>query len=182
MVEHARAELAGRATILCRDLVALDLPESVDVVFSNATFHWVLDHEALFAAVHRALKPAGRLVAQCGGVGNIDAFLAAADAVAAEQLFAARFAGWRRSWYFATPEDTAARLESAGFADVECWLSDGAVTPPEPRNFVQTVTLRRHLDPLPEELREEFTDRVLARLGEPLVLDYVRLNMTATRR
>ena len=74
MVEHAREALGDRATILCQDLVELELPEPVDVVFSNATFHWIHDHDALFAALHAAIKPGGQLVAQCGGRGNIDAF------------------------------------------------------------------------------------------------------------
>ncbi len=39
----------------------------------------------------------------------------------------------------------------------------------------------RHLDPLPAQLREPFVDRVLERVGVPLVLEYVRLNMTAIR-
>jgi hypothetical protein len=43
------------------------------------------------------------------------------------------------------------------------------------------VCLVRNLDPLPEGLRGPFIDRVLARAGAPLVLGYVRLNMTATR-
>jgi hypothetical protein len=55
------------------------------------------------------------------------------------------------------------------------------MTPPEPRAFVKTVCLVRHLDPLPEGLRDLFVDRVLARAGDPLVLEYVRLNMAASR-
>jgi hypothetical protein len=39
----------------------------------------------------------------------------------------------------------------------------------------------RHLDPLPDRLRGPFVDRVLERAGDPLVLGYVRLNMTARR-
>lgn len=110
MVEHARSALGDRATVLCQDLIELDLPEPIDAAFSNATFHWVPDHEALFAALHRVLKPDGRLVAQCGGVGNIDAFRLAADSVAAEEPFEHYFVGWRRPWNYATAEATAARL------------------------------------------------------------------------
>jgi len=182
MVAHARSALGDRATVLCQDLGELDLPEPVDAAFSNATFHWVHDHERLFAGLHRALNPGGRLVAQCGGIGNIDAFRATADSVAAEEPFEHYFVGWRRPWNYATAEETAARLEHAGFADVRCWLEPKQVEPADPREFVQTVCLVRHLDPLPEGLRDPFIDRVLARAGEPLVLDYVRLNMTARRR
>ena len=179
MVEHARAALGDRATVLCQDLVELELPDLVDAVFSNATFHWIHDHDALFAALYRAMKPAARLVAQCGGRGNIDASRVAADAVAAEEPFALYFVGWKRPWNYAGAAETAVRLERAGFTDVVTWLEPKRVEPE--RAFVETVCLIRHLDPLPEELREPFVDRVLERVGDPLALDYVRLNMTARR-
>jgi trans-aconitate 2-methyltransferase len=181
MVEHAQAALGDRATVVCQDLVGLDLPEPVDAVFSNATFHWIHNHDALFAAMYRSMKPGARLVAQCGGRGNIDAFRATADGVAFEKPFSPYFEAWQRPWNYASAEDTDARLRAAGFTDVVCWLEPKSVTPADPRAFVQTVCLVRHLDPLPEELRSRFIDEVLVRSGEPFVLDYVRLNMTAAR-
>jgi trans-aconitate 2-methyltransferase len=181
MAEHARAALGGRATVYCRDLVELELPEPLDAIFSNATFHWILDHDALFARLHAALKPGGRLVAQCGGRENIEAFKRIADEVAAEPRYAPYFENWARPWNYASDTETAARLERAGFVDVSCWLEPRSYQPEDSRGFVQTVCLVRHLDPLPAGLREPFVDEVLARCEEPLVLEYVRLNMTASR-
>ncbi|HEY5189887.1 MAG TPA: methyltransferase domain-containing protein [Solirubrobacteraceae bacterium] len=181
MVRHTQEALGDHVTALCQDLADLHLPEPVDVVFSNATFHWIPDHDELFAALHRNLKPGGRLLAQCGGRGNIDAFRQASEAVAGEAPFAPHFEGWRKPWNYATAEETEARLQSAGFIDVSCWLEDRPTELAEPRAFVQTVCLVRHLDPLPAELHEAFVDRVMERVGEPLVLDYVRLNMSARR-
>ncbi len=74
MVEQARQNLDDRATVWQSDLLELEVPERVDAAFSNAVFHWVPDHDALFARLHAALKPAGQLVAQCGGHGNIERF------------------------------------------------------------------------------------------------------------
>ena len=54
----------------------------------------------------RSLRPGGRLVAQCGGQGNI----AAVRAVLAEVGD-----GWLGPWTFASPEETTRRLEAAGF-------------------------------------------------------------------
>jgi trans-aconitate 2-methyltransferase len=181
MVAHAREALGDRAIAFCQDLAQLALPEPVDVIFSNATFHWIPDHDALFAALHRNLKPGGRLLAQCGGRGNIDAFRALADEVAGEAPFAEHFVDWVRPWNYATALQTAQRLERAGFIDVSTWLEDRPTELAEPRPFIATVCLVRHLDPLPEELRERFVDTVMDRLDEPVVLDYVRLNMTARR-
>jgi trans-aconitate 2-methyltransferase len=179
MVEHARRALGSKATILCQDLTRLDLPETVDVAFSNATFHWVHDHQALFEALHGAMRPGARLLAQCGGLGNIDVFRKVADSVAAQEPFAPYFEGWRRPWNYASAEETAVRLAEAGFVEVNTWLQPKRVVP-EP-GFVQTVCLVRHLDPLPDDVRPAFVDRVLEAYGEPLVLDYVRLNISARR-
>jgi trans-aconitate 2-methyltransferase len=178
MAAHAQAALEGKATILCQDLVELELPEPVDAVFSNATFHWISDHAALFGALRRVLKPGGRLVAQCGGHGNIDRFRRLADEVAREEPFAALFDGWRGPWNYATAEDTEQRLRAAGFIDIACWLEPKRVVPGDPRAFVQTVCLVRHLDRVPPGAQGAFVDRVLERAEDPLVLEYVRLNMT----
>jgi trans-aconitate 2-methyltransferase len=181
MAEHAREALGGRATVFCQDLVDLELPEPVDAVFSNATFHWIPDHDRLFARLHSALAPGGRLLAQCGGRGNIDSFRVLAEQVAHEQPFASCFIDWRKPWNYAGAEETKQRLERAGFSDVSCWLEPKQVVLDDPRPFVSTVCLVRHLDPLPDELRERFIDRVLGQAGQPLVLEYVRLNMAARK-
>lgn len=181
MVRHAQEALGDSATVLCQDLAELSLPEPVDVIFSNATFHWLPDHEKLFAALYANLTPGGRLVAQCGGKGNIDRFRRLSDDVAREAPFAEYFTDWVGPWNYATAEVTAERLTAAGFTDVQTWLQERPTPLEEARPFITTVCLVRHLDRLPRELRDPFVDAVLQRVGEPLVLDYVRLNMTARR-
>ena len=77
MVEQARALLPAGTDVRRADLLELDLGEQVDAVLSTATFHWVTDHDLLFRNLHDVLKPGGRLVAQCGGAGNVAAVKAA---------------------------------------------------------------------------------------------------------
>lgn len=181
MVEQARAFLPGRAEVIHADLLELELGEPVDAVLSTATFHWILDHERLFARLHALLRPGGRLVAQCGGYGNIARPLAAAAEVASRPPFAAHFAGWSRASLFATAEETAARLAAAGFAEVRCWLADSPVAPKDPAAYLRTITLRDHLTRLPAELEQPFVEAVVELLPRPVVLDYVRLNLDGRR-
>ena len=61
------------------------------------------------------------------------------------------------------------------------WLQDRPTELADGRAFISTVCLVRHLDRVPGDLRDAFVDDVLARYGEPVVLDYVRLNMTGRR-
>jgi trans-aconitate 2-methyltransferase len=182
MVEHARAALPGdRVTVLCQSLTELTLDEQVDAAFSNAVFHWIGDHERLFERLSAALKPGGRLVAQCGGKGNIDAFRRLADEVAAEPPFAEHMEGFAGPWNYASPEDSERRLRAAGFEPVRCWPQPWPVTPPDPLEYARTVCLGNHLETLPEELRAPFAEEVVRRSGDPLVLEYVRLNIDAWR-
>jgi trans-aconitate 2-methyltransferase len=177
MVEHARRALRDRATVLCQDLPELELPEPLDAIFSNATFHWIHDHGALFAALKRSMKRGARLVAQCGGEGNIEAFRQVAESVAREEPFDQFFAEWTTPWNYAGDRESAVRLADAGFADVRTWLQRKRVEPE--RAFVETVCLLPYLKRLSADLGNVFVDRVIKRAGDPLVLEYVRLNMTA---
>ena len=182
MVEHAREALPpDRATVLCQSLTELTLEEPVDAAFSNAVFHWIADHERLFQRLSAALRPGARLVAQCGGKGNIDAFRRLADEVAAEAPYAEHMGDFKGPWNYASPEDTAALLAAAGFDEVRCWLQPWPVTPDNPLEFARTVCLGNHLEALPEGLRERYAEEVVRRSGAPLTLEYVRLNIDARR-
>jgi trans-aconitate 2-methyltransferase len=179
MVDHAREALGDRATVIQAELTELQLDGAVDAVFSNAVFHWVPDHERLFARLHDALRRGGRLVAQCGGQGNVERFHRAAREAAALEPYAAHFGGWEGPWNFAGPEETAERLERAGFGDVETWLEPYPVVPDDPTDYLRTVCLGYHLEQLPAQLRPGYVEAVRARSGDEL--DYVRLNIDARR-
>lgn len=181
MIEKAREALGDRADYLVADLSELEVPERVDVIFSTATFHWVLDHDRLFSRLHAALKPGGRLVAQCGGEGNVAKHARAIVEVATRPEFIDHFQGLEMMWNFAPADATEERLREAGFADVRCWLEDKPVQPENPYDFTTTVTMGPHLSRLPEELRRQFAEAVLEVEDDPLVLNYVRLNLDATR-
>jgi trans-aconitate 2-methyltransferase len=179
MLEAARERLAAYGDRVAYVEADLGQPiplgtASVDAILSTATFHWVPDHDALFAVLARVLRPGGRLVAQCGGAGNVASVVKAA-AVAGET--------WPGPWMFATAEATAERLRAAGFTDIETWLhpEPTRIEPGEPlRAYLSTVILGAHLERLPADERAAFVARVAARLPDG-VIDYVRLNIVATR-
>ena len=180
MIEAARERLAGRGDVefLVQDLLALDVPP-VDAILSTATFHWILDHERLFQRLHAALRPGGRLVAQCGGKGNIARVLARADAVMREPRWREWLGDYVDPHRFADAPETEALLRAAGFAEAACWLQDAPVHPPEPPVFLGSVILGVAMERLPEDQRDAFIAEVLAGLPEPFEADYVRLNVDA---
>jgi trans-aconitate 2-methyltransferase len=184
MVEEARRLLGGdpRASFEQQDLLALRVAPPADAAVSSATFHWILDHDTLFARVRGALRPGARFVAQCGGRGNIATVVRAVEAVTAREPFASAFAGWPSPWNYAGPEETTERLQRAGFAVERVWLSDSPQRVEDLRGYLRAVSLGAHVAHLPEALRDRFVDEVATVMEPDPVHDYVRLNIIAIAR
>ena len=189
MVEAAGQRFAGepRVRVERQDLLSLEVEEPVDLIFSTATFHWIADHHRLFESLALALKPHGRLVAQCGGEGNIARATRATKETMEEERFRECFEGWQDDKYYADAQTTAGRLEAAGFEEIETWLHDEVAafdSIDELARFLATVVLGGHMERLPEEERGAFAAAVAAKItavdGRP-ALDYVRLNIMARK-
>jgi trans-aconitate 2-methyltransferase len=185
MAAEARRTLDRRIPVIQADGTGLPFVQAFDAVFSTATFHWIGDHPRLFAEVHRVLKPAGRLVSQAGGGPNLARLYQRTAALATDEEFAARFAGWTDPWNFAGISDTERRLRDAGFEDVQVWLESTPTTFPDAaayRAFVTTVCLRHQLNRLDAGARARYLDRIVALASEDapaFTLDYWRLNIDA---
>jgi trans-aconitate 2-methyltransferase len=184
MVEAAREsleEFGERIDLRVGDLRRLELDQPVDAIFSNATFHWILDHQTLFNRLFAVLRPGGALEAQCGGEGNVAEWERAIEAMEGDERFAPYLRGMLPPFYFASVGDTWVRLERAGFAVGDVWVEERSVTPREPREYVRAVGSAKLLERLPERLHEEFVDALLGSMARPLTLRYVRLNISAQR-
>jgi trans-aconitate 2-methyltransferase len=176
MLDQLRARLAGRldrVDVIQADLTA-PLPTTVqaDAAVSVATFHWIADHGGLFANLARHLRPGARLVAECGGRGNVVSIAAAVHSVLGEAP---------SLWHFAGVDDTRDRLARAGFTDIDAALMpDPAQLEPgeQFRDYLRTVVLGAHLDRIPAAEQDAFLQAVIDRLDEPVV-DYVRLQFSA---
>ena len=165
---------ADRMTYLTHDLMEPIPIDPVDAILSTATFHWVPDHDRLFANLAAVLETGGQLVAQCGGWGNLERVNAAAERAAAIDLAATKT--------YPTPEETWTRLEAEGFVDIETWLQEAPVELPaeELEPYLRTVILSGEVAKRSPADADELVHAVAAELGEPLI-DYVRLNITARR-
>ena len=178
MLEQARKNLGldPRVEFIRADLGVRPLPleGKVDAVFSNATFHWVADHDTLFANLAAVMRPGARMATQSGGEGNIANVIQALEEAGDE---------WGGSRSFAGVEETRRRLEASGFEDIRVWLRDEPTrfrSGVEFETFLATVVLRMHAATRPAEERAAFIHDVASRLPEP-VIEYVRLNIEARR-
>jgi trans-aconitate 2-methyltransferase len=165
---------ADRVTYLEHDLMDPIPIDPVDAVLSTATFHWVPDHDRLFANLAAVLRAGGQLAAQCGGWGNLERVNAAAERAAGIDLVATKV--------YPTPEETWTRLEAEGFVDVETWLHEAPIELPadELEPYLRTVILSGEVARRIPEEAAQLVHAVARELAEPLI-DYVRLNIVARK-
>lgn len=171
-------ELVGAAVAAGIDARLMDATDMAfdaefDAAFSNAALHWMLDKEAVAAAVFRALKPGARFAGEMGGEGNLRALREALDS---ELVIRGYVPPTELSNWYPSPEEFAAAYEAAGLEQIDARLIERP-TPLE-HGLAQWVTTFRKgwLDAaqVPEAERPEIGAAVAASLATDTA-DYVRL-------
>lgn len=109
MVEAARSTHPD-STFVRADARDIPFEDAFDAVFSNAVLHWIRAQDTALESIAGALRPGGRLVAEMGGAGNIDAIVRAVETELAERGYEIGV-----PWYFPSIGEYATELEASGF-------------------------------------------------------------------
>lgn len=182
MVERARRLHPDVDFAVC-DALELPFEGEFDVVFSNAVFHWIGDHDALLRAVRRVLKPGGVLVCEFGASGNVETIDAAFERACAEAGF-----DYASKFNFPTVERFAGQLAANGFsADRVCAFDRPTTLKGGAGGLAAWMRqfYASELETMPERAREAAIERVedLSREalwnGREWVADYRRLRAIA---
>ena len=179
------------------DISEIELEEKVDVVFSNAVLHWILNHKKVFERFWQILNSDGQLLIQCGGYGNLAKTLSILNKVSKSKEFYNYFYNnnkgediWNQTWYFAKKEDTEKILQEIGFRNIQVFLENKE---PKFRNkeeyflFIKTIVLIPYLKYLPNDmLKDKFAKSVVEEIESNAKelqwkLDFARLNINAIK-
>lgn len=200
MIENAKINLKDQENIIFinSDLSTVELPEPVDIIFSNAVIHWIKDHYKLFCNFWKLLKQSGEILIQCGGKGNLGTIKPILDLTRESSEFTGYFLDWEDPWNFASAEETSSIMERAGFKKIETGLTKKIAefsSFEEYRLFMKIVVMKPYLSYLPSDNNNRITDAFMDRFlrhqkmsnkGLPEVIndysiDYTRLNIRATK-
>lgn len=185
MVERARAAYPAYELQVgdARDF-RFEMP--FDLVFSNATLHWIPEAGAVANCVARALRPGGRFVAEFGGEGNCGVIMGALFQAGQEKGLTLT-----SPFYYPSIAAYAQVLDAAGFEVTFAHMFDRMTKLSDPESGMRdwvNMFCGRFLDGVPDEQQEAFLARVeeitrpkLHRDGEWFA-DYRRLRFVAVKR
>jgi trans-aconitate 2-methyltransferase len=191
MVQQAKSDLSncGNVQVIHSSMDKVSLPTEVDVIFSNAALHWVLDQEGVFLHFWKLLKPnSGELSIDYGGHGNLGRPISVIFKIMQSEQFKEHFANWKQSWYFPKPDETERLLQKVGFKEIQVSLSSHITSFPDRQSFatfVRTVIMKPFLGYLPDaDMKEQFIDAFLNEFeghGWPWSLEFMRLTISARK-
>jgi trans-aconitate 2-methyltransferase len=99
----------------CVDARALKFDREFDLIFSNATLHWVDNHPAFLDGANRALRDGGRLIISCGGKGAAAEVLQIFSEIVTCKPWSLYFDNFYNPYFFYGEQDYKLWLQEAGF-------------------------------------------------------------------
>ena len=173
-------------TFLHGDATSFRLEQPVDVVFSNAVFHWIEKSRQtlMMQHVHDALSTNGQFVFEMGGHGNNRLIHEAL-----KRAFARHGLTYEMPFYFPTIGEYSIQLEESGFQVTHAFLFD-RLTALEGKDGLSDwikMFISKPFEGVPGTTKEGLIAQAVSELKSVLYrdgrwyADYVRLRMKAIR-
>jgi len=174
------------------DIDRLRLAGRFDVIFSNATLHWVKNHRQLMSRIMAALRSGGLVRFNFASAGNCANFFCAVREIMGESEFISHFEGFEWPWYMPDLEEYRSIVIEAGFLDAEVWTENADRVFPTQQaitGWIDQPSIVPFLSCLPDERKKPFRDAVVSRALEMArhssggyFETFRRLNLSARKR
>ena len=169
MISAARRLETANLQFQLMDINDIPFDSEFDVVFSNATLHWVKDHVRLLANVHRALKPGGMLRFNFAGDGNCQTLIYVLIEIMSQPEYLADFADFEWPWFMPRTDVYKALLRKFPFVAWRVWEENADRCFPDKAAMIKWIdqpSIVPFLPRVPAERRQAFRDLVVQRMIE----------------
>ncbi len=191
MIDEAQSKAGNNLRFRRLDINDLDFVEEFDLIFSNATLHWIKDHQRLLQKANKALRDGGRLRFNFAGDGNCSHFFGVVREAMEREEFLSFFAEFEWPWYMPSVDEYKALSESSGLQDVKVWDENADRYFPDADAMIRWVdqpSLVPFLAFIPDPEKSLFRDFVVNRMIEKTKQEdgryfetFRRINVSATK-
>ena len=169
MIDIAQTRQRANLRFVRMDINDLDCVEQFDVIFSNATLHWISDHARLLRNVRNVLRRDGRLRFNFAGDGNCSRFFKVIREAMAADEFSHSFAHYQWPWYMPSVDEYDLLVRQSGLRDARVWGENADRFFPDEDTMIRWVdqpSLVPLLAQVAEDRRAPFRDFVVTRMIE----------------
>ncbi len=121
MIEAAKPKGKANLCFMLMDIDEIKFKEAFDAIFSNASLHWVKDHQRLLGNVYTALRPGGLLRFNFAADGNCSHFFKVVRKAMGLDEFNRYFEDFSWPWYMPSVEEYKPLVDNTELQDVKVW-------------------------------------------------------------
>ena len=121
MIKKAKESQANNLTFIVMDIDAINFKNEFDIIFSNATLHWIKDHIRLLSNCYDSLKPSGIIRFNFAGDGNCSNFNAIVQQAMIFPEFKRYFENFIWPWFMPKIDDYNRLIQSNNFTEIKTW-------------------------------------------------------------
>ncbi len=145
------------------DASRLPFAGEFDVVFSNATLHWLVDHRPVLQGIAKSLKPGWKILLQMCGKGNAAGIVAAIQELVRQPDWSSYFTGFDFPYGFYAPDEYQGWLLATGLQPTRLELIPKDMLHPGRAGLAGWLrtTWLPYTQRLPEEKRAGFLDALV---------------------
>jgi trans-aconitate methyltransferase len=167
MLEIAKSHKTENMELMLLDINEMSFDNEFDVVFSNATLHWVLNHKRLMRNIYFALKPGGFMRIQFARDGNCPNFSKIIRETMELPIFKRHFENFTWLWYTPKIEYYERLLSKTKFKGYKTWGENIKYYFPDEisiTGWIEQPSIIPFLAVLPEDLKILFRNTVVERI------------------
>ncbi len=121
MIETTRNHQRDNLSFMMKDSNSLNFEKGFDIIFSNATLHWIKDHDRLLRNTHACLKRNGVLRFNFAADGNCSHFIKVIKIAMGLPQFSQYFTDFEWPWFMPKEEEYEAFVRQFPFHEIRVW-------------------------------------------------------------
>jgi len=121
MIEAAQKLRKHNLAFMVQDINTMNYEEKFDIVFSNATLHWVKDHNRLLNTSFKCLRKAGVVRFNFAAEGNCTHFFKVIKSAIALPEYFEYFKSFEWPWYMPTIDEYENLARRSQFSEIRVW-------------------------------------------------------------
>ncbi len=168
MIRTAKKLEKGNLEFQLMNIEHIDFKEEFDLVFSNATLHWIKGHRTMLRKVFDSLKKGGFIRFNFGSKGNCSNFNEVAQEVISNEPFKKYFRGFEWPWYMPNVSSYEIMDGEPAFKGVIAWEenADRYFTEEELIGWLDQPTLIPFMQQVDDADKESFRELVIKKMLE----------------
>ena len=167
MIDAVKRLEKSNLTFRLMDISEINFENEFDLIFSNATLHWIKDHQKLLDSCHSALRKNGMIRFNFAAEGNCSSLIMVVKDVMHTARYAHYFDSFDWPWYMPTIDSYQLLLERSKFKDIRVSLENADryfATQEEMVRWIEQPSIVPFLKGLTADDKRAFRDSVVAKM------------------